>query len=86
MARFLCEFTLLYSMILVVYLWFSQEASTPDLITPGHEEIAASLCPKQLIESTIKQKKKEKTGQPYKLSKYDSMQSQNINWKSPTGY
>ena len=28
--------------------------------------------------------KKEKTSQPYKPSKHDSTQSQNVNWKSPT--
>jgi len=32
----------------------------------------------------LKKKEKEKTCQPYKPSKHNSMQSQNINWKSPT--
>ena len=40
-------------------------------------------CPKQLITTILKKKEKEKTGQSYKPSKCDSIQSQNINWKSP---
>jgi len=61
-----------------------QISSAPDLPIPTRMEVAASSRPKRLIESTIKRRKKEKTGQPYKPSKRDSMQSHNINWKSPT--
>ena len=47
-------------------------------------EVAASSRPKQLITSTLKCKEKEKAGQPYKPSKCDVVEIQNINWKSPT--
>jgi len=56
----------------------------PDPHIPTHLEVATSSHPKQLIVTTLKQKEKESTGQPYQPSKRDSAQSHNINWKSPT--
>jgi len=55
----------------------------PDFPPPTCQEVATSSHPKQPITTALKQKKKEKTGQPY-TSKHDSTQSQNVNWKSPT--
>jgi hypothetical protein len=58
--------------------------SAPNLDTLSRSEVASSSRPKQQIVSTLKQREKEKSGQPYKASKRDTMEKQNINWKSPT--
>jgi hypothetical protein len=47
-------------------------------------EVATSPRPKQAIVSALKHKDKEKAGQPYKPSKHDTAENQNINWKTPT--
>ncbi|KAF9643805.1 hypothetical protein BDM02DRAFT_3219951 [Thelephora ganbajun] len=62
----------------------SSEASIPDSHIPAWSEVAASSHPRQLIVSELKKREKEKTGQPYKPSKRNTVESQNINWKSPT--
>jgi hypothetical protein len=55
-----------------------------DVNTPTHSEVAALSRPKQAIISALKKKKKEKAGELYKPSKRDTMEIQNINWKTPT--
>jgi len=61
-----------------------QEVPTFDLNIPTRLEVAASSCPRQVIVTALKKRGKDQAGQPYKPSKCDSVQSSNINWRSPT--
>jgi len=60
-----------------------QEVPTFDLNIPTRLEVAASSHPRQVIVTALKKRGKDHAGKPYKPSKCESVQSSNINWRSP---